>query len=112
MIDIRALWAPCVGWGGWPKVDPLGIVSKNNEVVAVTILGAPHRWREGKLFCLYSAYIWGLQSVLWSVAILAQALKRHSTGFPLLIIFCVQSQWGIQSALETNAATCRPTQRQ
>ena len=47
MIDIGALGAPYVGWGGWPKVDPLGIVSKNNEVVAVTILGAPHRWWEG-----------------------------------------------------------------
>ena len=42
-----ALGAPLVGWGVWPKVDPLEIVSKNNEVVAVTILGAPHRWRVG-----------------------------------------------------------------
>ena len=45
--DIRGAPRAPDGWGGWPGVDPLGIVTGNKEVVAVTILGAPHRWEGG-----------------------------------------------------------------
>ena len=59
--------------------------SKNKEVVAVTILGAPHRWEGG------TVYVWGLQTsalyVRWSVAILALDLKTPCTAYPLYPAF-------------------------
>ena len=78
-----------------------GVVSKNNEVVAVTILGAPHRWRAGRRspsgVCRQCSWLGPLP--FWLETIIGAALAS-----PCVIFAPTMAQWGSSAGRFCNAA--------